>query len=410
METRLQLDNSEEYIKIKTPFTINNGNLVGGEKSLLPYSHNSELTRAPAESLKNYRFRLKLAKEESQELTNSSTLLVSSTDNSPDFQKIKERVELCGKISSPVYQMCNCGWRKGSFQCNYPHLCKKCAKRIARKISNEIKNSVRYLPQQIKGFRHKRIRFLTLTILTAKDPEECRKSLISSLNRFLNRKYQRDRINGAIASIHVEKSEFIEGQYHIHFHLLIYSSWLDNRNYTLSDEWKESTRGEGEIVHIEALRDQNQSIDFLSNYLLKHTPYTFEERVNLFYKKRFFFRYGCFNKGSPKNVLIFIQEKICAVCETKIQAILSDSEEGKHFGNLDPPARPKVITKFYAVCPSCDLRVHPEDFNLSTKLCYLCHYKTTPEYKQTIRDHEFKKFCEGKRGNLLLNPIPSIQK
>ncbi|KKK70543.1 hypothetical protein LCGC14_2922930, partial [marine sediment metagenome] len=314
-------------------------------------------------------------------LTDSPTLLVTTTDNSPDIPRLKQRVAMCGNIASPVYQFCNCGFRRGSYQCNYPHLCKKCAKRIARKISNEIKASVQFLPTQINGFRQKRLRFLTLTILTAKQPEECRKSLVGALNRFLNRTYQKARIEGAIASIHIEKSKFIDGQYHIHFHLMIYSQWLDNRNYTLSNEWKKATKGEGEIVHIEAIRNQNQAIDFLSNYLLKHSPFSFEERVDLFYKKRFFFRYGCFNKGSPKNVLILIEEHICAVCETKMQSVLSNSEEAKHFGHLPPPARPQPITKFFVICPSCDLKVHPQDFNFSTKLCYLCHHKTTPEGK-----------------------------
>ncbi|GAI67452.1 unnamed protein product, partial [marine sediment metagenome] len=163
------------------------------------------------------------------------------------------------------------------------------------------------------------------------------------------------------------------------------------------------------IVHIESLRDQNQAIDFLSNYLLKHNPGSFIERLKLFYKKRYFFRYGCFNKGSPKHIFFLHEEIICAKCLIEIQHILVDSEEGKHFGDLDPPEFPKPITRFYAVCPGCDLKINSydcyHDWNYKLGLCKFCAYKYSAEYKDKIFQEEFTKFCEGKRGDLIQNPI-----
>jgi len=350
------------------------------------------IQRGSLESLRNYNFRLRQAWLDQIKLTDSDTLLVLEQLTPHEIQRIYQRVNLCGLIKSPVYQWCDCGVRRGEFQCNYAHLCKRCAKRKARKISKSIKVNIRYLPTQIKGWRQKRLRFLTLTIVSTSDPLEARSFLVGALNRFLNRKLQKEKIDGCISSIHTEKSKVHEGLYHVHYHLMVYSSWLDVRDHTLSNEWKAATKGAGSIVHIEVLRNQNQAIDFLSNYLLKHNPGSFMERLKLFYRKRYFFRHGCFNKGSPNHIFFFQEEVICAVCFQLISSVPVDSEEGKYFGDLDPPHSPKPITRFYAVCPSCCEHTRPEDWDSQFQMCQKCSRPLTPEGKKEIRDAELKEY------------------
>ena len=366
-----------------------NNSFKGGASSSVVKSSLPILERGLHESVKNYNFRKRQAWLDHVKSASSDTLLVLEQLTPNDIKRIYQRVNLCGLIKSPVYQWCGCGYRRGEFQCNYAHLCKRCAKRKARHISKSIKENIRYLPTQINGWRQKRLRFLTLTIVSTSNPLNTRKFLVGALNRFLNRKYQKDRIDGTMASIHTEKSKVTEGLYHVHFHLMVYSRWLDVKGHTLSNEWKEATKGAGKIVHIEIIKNQNQAIDFLSNYLLKHNPGSFLERLKLFYKKRYFFRYGCFNKGSPKHIFFFQEEIICSVCFLKINHVLVNSEEGKYFGNLDPPALPKPITRFYAVCPGCGLKVCPEDWNFQHGTCVLCtslaHAISYPSAKKHAR-------------------------
>ncbi|GAH90277.1 unnamed protein product [marine sediment metagenome] len=361
-------------------------------ESVLERPVSAILQRGPRESLLEFSKREFKSRQIYWESLENPALLVLEQLTPDDIQRIKQRVDLCGLIKSPVYQWCDCGFRRGEFQCNYAHLCKKCAKRKARKISKSIKENIRYLPTQIRGWRQKRLRFLTLTIVSTSDPLEARSFLVGALNRFLNRKLQKDKISGCISSIHTEKSKFHEGLYHVHFHLMVYSSWLDVRDHTLSNEWKTATKGAGSIVHIEVLRNQNQAIDFLSNYLLKHNPGSFEERLNLFYRKRYFFRHGCFNKGSPKHIFFFQEEVICAVCFQKISVVPVNSEEGQYFGDLDPPHLPKPITRFYAVCPSCCEHTRPEDWDFEHGMCELCAKPLTLEGKREIRDAALKEY------------------
>lgn len=325
-----------------------------------------------------------------------STLLINkqiTRQKSEIFERVKHRVELCGQINSGYMALCSCSYKFLEFRCGYVHFCPVCAKIKSRKLARTLKENLRYLNQQIKGFRDKRLRFLTLTIENVEDVEKGRRFLIKSLNTFLHRKKQ-ENILGCIASIHTEKSKSFVGKFHIHFHTILYSSWLPVRQGITSLEWQQATKGRGKYVYVEDIKGLNQAIDYISNYLNKNS-FSFENKFNLFFKKRFFFKYGCFNKSSPNYVLILQEKSVCAECGSDIQFLGSWTEEYQlikgAYEKHPPPNYLKIVKKFFITCPKCDLNVVADDFSFSENSCKFCSEK---ENKQKSFQKRFSRYCD----------------
>ena len=314
--------------------------------------------------------------------------------------RIRHRVQLCGLTNSGYIAMCGCGFKFSEFRCGYVHLCPTCAKIKSRKLARSLRENVQFLNQQINGFRQKKLRFLTLTIKTSEDPEKQRKLLIKYLNRFLKRKYAKDRIDGCVASIHIEKSKNIVGEYHVHFHTILYSKWLDVRNHTVSTEWSKATYENGKYVYIEQIKGLNEAVNYISQYLTKSSSFSFDDKIKLFFNKRFFFTYGIFNKGNPKYCMVLLEKKLCLACGENLQFIGSHTEEYailKRAYETKPPPFPKIATKFLFKCSECDGEFYIEDI-VNAKLCKWCYEKTTPEYK--IKQLSKKIFPENEKSKI----------
>ncbi|GAI79331.1 unnamed protein product [marine sediment metagenome] len=110
----LELQNILKEKKLNSLTSSHNCNSSGGlpvgslSGSLLPI-----LEKGINESLKNYNFRKRQAWLDHIKSSDSSTLLVIEQLTPENIERIKQRVNLCGEIKSPVYQWCGCGYRKG---------------------------------------------------------------------------------------------------------------------------------------------------------------------------------------------------------------------------------------------------------------------------------------------------------
>jgi len=252
-----------------------------------------------------------------------------------DFKRVASRVGLCGSIQSGSAGICsNCGkHRVFEFKCNYAHFCKVCAKIKARAVYKELISNLLHLNKNIKGYRTKRLKFLTLSSIPFSDVEEGRKFINQSFDRLLRRKKIKDVVFGSVSSIEAEKSKDSEGKYHVHIHAILYSKWLPVRDHTLSKEWEAASKGKGKIVYVEQIKGLNNAVKYIANYVTKNNSMPFKDKFFKMFGKRFFFRHGCFNKGSKHNILVLKSRLICLDCGQVVDIYRRQTEEGEHIWN-----------------------------------------------------------------------------